>query len=80
MHKYYVLVINLFSGGGSDDVAAKQPQPAWASVCKAACGVDADPCSAEAVEVSKWSVAQVCEFVSEIDTGEPFAEVRNQAK
>ena len=61
-------------------MATKQPQPAWASVCKAACGNDANPCSVEAVEVSKWSVAQVCDFVSEIDTCEPFAEVRNSSE
>ena len=60
-------------------MAAKQHQPAWASVCQAVCGIDANPCSAEAVEVSKWSVAQVCNFVSEIDTCEPFAEVRNSS-
>ena len=72
---------------GVDEEVAKQQQqqqqqqqPAWASVCKSACSGRANPCSAEAVAVGKWSVGQVCDFVTEIDACEPFAEVRNLSK
>lgn len=67
-------------GGGVDDEVAKQQQqqrrPAWASVCKSACSSRENPCSAEAVAVGKWSVGQVCDFVSDIDACKPFVEVR----
>ena len=60
-------------------MVAKQRQPAWASVCKSACGgIGENPCSAEAVAVGKWSVGQVCDFVSEIDACKSFVEVRTR--